>query len=114
MQIHVVTDNHVTGSEGLQNHVESVINAALDRYSDRVTRVEVHLGDENGRKSGGEWCAIEAKLAGLQPVTVNASSGSIDQALDAASDKLLRALEHAIGRKEDSQPRASASGPPTL
>ena len=110
MQILVVTDNHINGSEGMQSYVQSVVGAALDRYSQRVTRVEVHLGDENSHKAGGEWCAIEARLAGMQPITVNATAGNIDQAIDSASDKLLHALEHAIGKKEDARPRAAADG----
>jgi ribosome-associated translation inhibitor RaiA len=109
MQILVVTDNHVSGSEGLETYVQSVVASALERFGNRVTRVEVHLGDENSHKSGGEWCAIEAKLAGLQPITVNDNSGNLNRSVDNAVEKLLRALEHAIGKKEDAKPRVSAS-----
>ena len=66
MQVQVHTDNHVNGSAGLTAHVESVVTGALDRFGNRVTRVEVHIGDENGHKGGehDKRCAMEARLSG--------------------------------------------------
>jgi ribosome-associated translation inhibitor RaiA len=104
MQIQVTTDNHITGSEGLTRHIETVVGDTMKRFGNRVTRVDVHLGDHNSHKGGGQWCSIEAKLAGLQPLAAKAEAASLNQAIDAAAGKLLKVLDHAIGRKED--PRA--------
>ena len=70
-----------------------------------LRRVNVHLGDHNSHKDGGQWCSIEAKLAGLQPLAAKAEAGSVNQAIDAAAGKLLKVLDHAIGRKEDPRVR---------
>ena len=108
MHIQVTTDNHVTGSEGLTHHIKTVVGDTMKRFGTRVTRVEVHLGDHNSHKSGAQWCAIEAKLAGLQPLTAKAEASSLNQAIDAAAAKLLKVLDRTIGRKEDPRGRTTA------
>lgn len=117
MLIQVITDNHIEGSDGLSRHVESTIMDALERYGERITRVEVHLSDQNsGSKSGDndKLCAIEARLAGLQPVNVSHRAESIDQALDAAAEKLERLLERTLGKLEDRNGRMSYGGDQTI
>jgi ribosome-associated translation inhibitor RaiA len=108
MQIQVTTDNHITGSDGLTSHVESVVDDTMKRFGARVTRVNVHLGDHNSHKNGAQWCSMEAKLAGLQPLAARAEAPSLNQAIDAAAAKLLKVLDHAIGRKEDFRGRSTA------
>src|SRR5688572_16394398 len=114
MQIEVITDNHVEGSDRLSAHVKSVIEDSLERFDDRVTWVEVHLGDENSHKSGGAYCGIHAKLAGAETFNVNADAGTIDQALDAAADKLLKVIDRTLGKKEDPKKRAPMHGEPGI
>ena len=88
MQVQVHTDNHVNGSAGLTAHVEAVVTDAMSRFGNRVTRVEVHIGDENGHKKGDEdkRCAMEARLSGLQPIAVTGHGASVDIAINAAAD----------------------------
>ena len=67
MQIQVHTDTNIEGGDRLLGYVETEINAALSRFSDRLTRVEVHLGDENANKSGEDgwrWAAGASDLTG--------------------------------------------------
>ncbi|MBK8271286.1 MAG: ribosomal subunit interface protein, partial [Planctomycetes bacterium] len=88
MQIQVNTDNQIRGSEPLTRRVESVVQAALERFGSRVTRVEVHLSDQNGRQKSGDddkRCVMEARLAGLRPITVRESGATLDQAVEAAA-----------------------------
>ena len=64
MQIQVNANHHVPGGSSLASHVESVVKHVLDHYKDQVTRVEVHLSDENSHK-GGEHdmrCMMEARI----------------------------------------------------
>jgi hypothetical protein len=44
MQIQVNTDKNVAGHEALVRKVEAEVDTALSRFSDHLTRVEVHLG----------------------------------------------------------------------
>jgi ribosome-associated translation inhibitor RaiA len=109
MQIEVTTDNHVKGGEGLTNHVTDLIEDTLDRFGNRVTWVEVHIGDENSSKAGGAWCGIHAKLAGLDTINVDAQADVVHLAVDAAATKLLTAIERVIGKKESSKKRLTMS-----
>ena len=100
MKIQINTDNHIDGLEALIEQAEAVITGAFGRLASRVTRVEVHLSDENGDKTGGldKRCMMEARLEGLQPIAVTEESRSLDGAITGAADKLKSALESTLGR----------------
>ena len=53
MQIKINTDRNIEGHEALVAQVSGVVESALSRISDHITRVEVHLSDENSNKKGG-------------------------------------------------------------
>ena len=103
MQIQVNTDNNVEGREQLASHVRSVVESALSRFSDRITRVEVHLGDENGGKSGqaDKRCMMEVRIEGRQPTAVTHHAATVDQAIDGAADKLVSLVDTTLGRLRD-------------
>ena len=61
MTIQFNTDNNVTGSEELTAPLTDLISNKLDRFSDRITRVEVHLSDENGSKQREDQACNEAE-----------------------------------------------------
>lgn len=102
MQIQLNSDKHVVGSPGLQEHVERVLNQELKHLSDRVTRIEVHLNDENSSKSGDadKRCQLEARISGMQPVSVEHRAESIDLALNGAAEQLARALKSTQGKAD--------------
>lgn len=102
MQIQINTDRNIEGHETLAAQVRGVVENALSRLSDRITRVEVHLSDESGRKSGqnDKRCMMEARLEGRQPMAVTHTAASLDQAVDGAADKLARMIESTLGRTE--------------
>lgn len=63
MQIQFNTDNNIRGSEELRAPQEQTISRSLDRFCDRITRLEVHLNDENSHKGGVDRrCMLEARL----------------------------------------------------
>jgi len=95
MQIQVNTDKNIAGSEDLQQQVEGVVEGHLSRFGDRITRVEVHLNDVNGDKPGDDdnRCVMEARLAGLQPISATHQADTLEQALDGATRKLQRLLD---------------------
>ena len=111
MQIQVNTDRNIDGHESLAAHARSVVENALDHLSHQITRVELHLSDENGAtkalKHGQDdkRCVMEARLQGQPPLAVTAHAPTIHQALDSAAEKLTRALESTLGRLHDHKRR---------
>jgi ribosomal subunit interface protein len=103
MQVLVNSDHSIRGTESLTERVESIVTDAVDRYADRITRVEVHLNDANGDKHGDrdKRCTLEARVAGIAPVVVHHEASTVREAIDGAADKLERALEHAIERSNE-------------
>lgn len=109
MQIQLNTDNHIEGSEKLIRLVEN----ALGRFAERLTRVEIHLTDESGSaKSRGNdmRCVIEARAAGQQPITVSHDGTSLELALDGAADKMEKSLGRVFGILSDHKGRISFGG----
>lgn len=102
MKIQVNTDAHVDGDEQLVAHVIATIRHALERFSDHVTRVEAHLSDENGDKSGpqDQRCMLEARLEGQQPVAVTEHAATQEQAVHGAARKLVHLLDSKLGRAQ--------------
>lgn len=101
MQIQVNTDNHTEGGADLTAKVEALIQDKLKRFSAQITRVEVQLSDQNSEaKSGPDdiRCVIEARLAGMQPMTVSDQSSSQEQALRGAVGKMERMIDSTLGK----------------
>jgi len=100
MQIQINTDSNIEGREKLAVHVKGVIEGSLSRFGGQITRVEVHLGDESGRKAGqgDKRCMMEARLEGHQPMAVTHIAPNLDQAIRGAVDKLEKTLESTLGR----------------
>ncbi|WP_026904064.1 HPF/RaiA family ribosome-associated protein [Pedobacter glucosidilyticus] len=100
MIIQVNTDNNIEGKERLNEYVKGVISESLDRFSGHITRVEVHLSDENGQKEGADdkRCLLEARVEGLKPVVVTNFAENLHKAVDGAINKMKSALDSAIGK----------------
>lgn len=100
MQIQINTDKNVTGSEELILSSTSLILDELGRFSQHITRVEVHISDENGVKNGvnDKRCLVEARLAGMKPIAVIDTANTHEQAVFGAIDKLIASLEKITGR----------------
>ncbi|MDX2191826.1 MAG: HPF/RaiA family ribosome-associated protein [Gemmatimonadales bacterium] len=102
MQVQISGDSHITADDTLVRDVEGVLTEALGRFGERITRVEVHLRDENAHKAGpaDKRCLLEARLSGRPPVAVHHDAATIPQALDGAVQKLQRSIESQLGRAE--------------
>lgn len=111
MQVQINTDRNIEGHEGLTVHVRGVVEDVLGYLGEQITRVEVHIADENGKtkeqKNGvdDKRCMMEARLQNHPPLAVTAHAASVHQAVDAAADKLLRSVESKLGRLYDSKLR---------
>ena len=101
MQIQINTDGNIEGHEQLAQKVEAVVRDGLQRFTAKLTRVEVHLSDENSdKKSGAEdkRCLLEARLAGLQPIAVSHEAATTELAVEGALERLNHLLDGTLGR----------------
>ena len=104
MQIELSTDGNIDGRDALATQIDEVVKNALSRFSDQITRVEVHLSDQNSDKKEGDddmRCMMEARLEGRKPIAVTNHAATVDQAFDGAAEKLARLIESTLGRLHD-------------
>ncbi len=79
MKIQVNAHSSVDGTDLLTEMIEATIHAGLDRYGDRLTRVEAHLSEQDrtkGKDQGDDSCMLEARPTGMKPVAVTGTGGS--------------------------------------
>jgi ribosome-associated translation inhibitor RaiA len=107
MEIQINSGHNINGHETMIRKAEAVVESTLGHLADHITRIEVHLSDENSEKGGGQdkRCLMEARLKGHQPVAVSHKAETIDQAIGGAADKLKSSLDHTLGRLSDHEGR---------
>ena len=113
MHIEIGSDHHIQVHEPWATELKAKVTHALRHHPDQLTRVVLHLSDENADKAGetDKRCAMEGRLKGKQPVAVTHHAATFDQAVSGASDKLARLIEHTLGRAARRQPTAPAIDP---
>lgn len=100
MTIQVNTDNHVEGKEDLINYITNLFTEKLSRFDAQLTRVEIHLSDENAGKAGSDdkKCNVEARLEGLDPIFASAQSDEMSKAIHEGLQKIKRGIEHQLDK----------------
>jgi len=101
VHIQVNTDKNIAGHEGLARSVEETLNHVLARFANQITRLEVHLSDENSASKSGvvdKRCLLEARLAGHDPRSVSDLALTVDQAVSGAARKMVSLLESELGK----------------
>ena len=101
MQIQVNTDDNIDGREALITQLEAEIRDGLSRFADQITRVEVHLSDENAGKGGSDdhRCVVEVRPMGQQPMAVTHQGATLQEASAGAVQKMQRKLQSSFGRQ---------------
>lgn len=109
MKIQLNTDINIEGTEALAAQVRATVEQALAHFSAHITRVEVHLSDENAGKSGqhDQRCMLEARLESRQPVAVTEHAATLEQAVHGAAQKLAHLLDSTLGRLHDHREKTS-------
>ena len=102
MTIQINTDKTISGEQRSGDFFSSQITEALERFESHITRIEVHLKDENGKKDGFNdiSCLLEARLEGRQPIAISNQANTIDLAVAGAIDKIKSAIETIIGKSQ--------------
>jgi ribosome-associated translation inhibitor RaiA len=102
MQIQINTDHTIEGHDALSTHILSVVETTLSHVASHLTRVEVHVTDENGAKTVGndKRCVMEARIEGRTPIAVTHHGANVHYAVNGAADKLARLIGDTLGRFE--------------
>lgn len=103
MQVIVNSDHNIKGDETLTARVEAILMDSIERFAERITRVEAFLSDANSSSKHGardKRCVLEARVAGAQTVVASNEAPTVLEAIEGATGKLERALEHAFGKLE--------------
>lgn len=102
MQFQFNSDSSVMGTENVAERIENSVRHKLERFEERLTRLEVHVSDENGRKGGGDdkACTIEARPRGGRAIGVTAHAADVDTAARQAANTLAQRLERHFGKAE--------------
>lgn len=105
MQIQVNTDDNIEGDDALIAQVEADIRDGLSRFADQITRVEVHLSDENAGKGGSDdqRCMIEVRPTGQKPMAVTHQVPTIHETSAGAMEKMLSKLQSSFGRQNNTK-----------
>jgi len=103
MKIQLNTDKNIQGTEKLEAVISEKINHNFKQFAENITRIEIHLSDENANKSGADdiQCKIEARIEGVQPVMVVSKNSSKEIAVDNAINKMKASLDTIIGKMKN-------------
>lgn len=110
MQFQFNSDSSVMGTANVAERIENQVRHKLARFEDRLTRLEVHVSDENGAKGGGDdkTCVIEARPRSGKPIGVTEHAADVDAAARKAASTMAQRLERVLGReakhKHDARP----------
>ncbi len=101
MLVQINSDHNVAVGAGLAEQAQALVSSTLDHFSRQITRVEVHVTDENSDKKSGNddlKCVMEARLTGHQPIAVHHNAGTFELAVEGAAVKLRRSIDSVLGR----------------
>ena len=101
MQVQFNSDSSVMGTANVAERIEASVREKLSRFSERLTRVEIHVRDENGPKHGADdkACMIEARPRGGRAIGVTEHASKVDDAASKAARTLAQRLERHFGKE---------------
>ena len=101
MQVQFNSDSSVMGTENVAARIEAKVREKLARFEERLTRVEIHVHDENAHKHGHDdkACTIEARPRGGKPVGVTEGASTVDDAARKAASTLAQRLTRHFGKQ---------------
>jgi hypothetical protein len=109
VQIQVNTDDNIHGRDSLVAKVQVEVQQVLGRFAAQVTRIEVHLSDENAAKPGtsDKHCLMEARPTGQKPVAVTHEGATLAAAYGGAAKKMRALLATQLGKLNETKGRGS-------
>ncbi|WP_341710877.1 HPF/RaiA family ribosome-associated protein [Erythrobacter sp.] len=100
MQVQFNSDSSVMGTDNVASRIEAKVRDKLARFEERLTRLEVHVHDEQRHTHGHDdkACTIEARPRGGRPIGVTEHGSTVDDAARRAATTLAQRLERHFGR----------------
>ena len=100
MQVQFNSDSSVMGTDNVAQRIEDAVREKIARFEDKLTRIEIHVRDENGPKGGvnDKACTIEARPAGGRPIGVTEHADTVDAAARKAASTMAQRLERVLGK----------------
>jgi ribosomal subunit interface protein len=98
----VIVDIHGQGftvTPALAEHVRRRLGFVLTRHSDRIQRVAVRVGDENGPRGGvDKYCRIQVHLLEAPVAVIEDVGADLYAAIDRAADRIGRVVVKHLDR----------------
>jgi ribosome-associated translation inhibitor RaiA len=103
MIIQLNADKNLTIHGAYETQISDQLIKDLERYSQHITRVEVHLSDENGNKSGlnDKKCVLEARFEGKPPIVTSDLGNTYDLAIKGATSKIKNAIGTVVSKLQE-------------
>ena len=106
MTIQFNSAHSVNANEKLKAPIIALLSEKLNRFSNQITRLDVHLSDENGSKEGlnDKRCLLEAHIEGREPLVAKNHANTYELAAEGAADILKASLASAADRSANHRP----------
>ena len=100
MTIQFNSAHSVNANEKLKAPIIAILSEKLNRFSGHISRLDVHLSDENGNKEGftDKRCLLEAHIDGAQPIITKNHANTYELAAEGAVSILKTSLNSAFER----------------
>jgi len=101
MTIQINTDKIIDWHQRHQDHFTTLIEKELSKFKDYITRVEVHLSDENGAKKGVDdiKCLMEVRVEGKKPIAVSSKADTLAISFAETIKKVDSSLRKLLDKK---------------
>lgn len=94
-------------TQALADHIRRRLGFVLARHSDRIQRVSVRVGDENGPRGGvDKFCRIQVHLIDAPVAAIEDVGTDLYTVIDRAADRVGRVVVKHIDRRHQGRREA--------
>ncbi len=87
--------------DALRNYAKRRLQFALDRFSDRISRLTIRVADLNGPRGGTDkYCHVQVEFVRSGSLVLEETDADLYAAIDRAAHRLGQALGRRLGRDQ--------------